>query len=251
MFRITPGAAPTMLLQAVLTPPETRDVPPLNYKGMPSAIKDEIRQSLFAAQKGRCAYCEERIVNDSALTKIEHFHPQNPKEDATSACLERTGLAKANISRADVTWGNLLLCCRGHQGSGSAGECCDTKKSDTDICETSYSPRDIAGDRSSLISISSDGVATVVYYPGDQISSQRVIDNVLNLNLRRLKDNRARLFRLYAERYQHFANANKTARAAERRKKFSDKIYEDILGGAPYPSTLASVADFIERNGSK
>lgn len=251
MFRITPGVAPTTLLQAVQTPPKTPEAPPLDYDGMRTAVKDDIRRSLFAAQNSRCAYCEERIANDSASTKIEHFHPQKPAEEATAACVERTGLPKANISRADVTWANLLLCCLGHKGSGSAGRCCDTKKDNTDICESLYSPRNIAGDRVSLVSISIDGIATAEYFPGEQTSAQRVIDEVLNLNSRRMKDNRSFLYRQYRIRFKEVIDANKTLKAKELRKKFSDKIRHDISKGALYPSTLASVAADIERAGPK
>jgi hypothetical protein len=253
VFRITPGQAPTTLLQAVQTAPETRDVPMLTYEGLPKEVKDEVRQSLFTAQNRRCAYCEERIAGDADSTKIEHFHPQKHKEEATTACVERTGLSKASILRADVTWGNLLLCCLGHQGSGSAGQCCDTKKGNTDICNSSYNPRNIAGNRISLVSISNDGVATAAYYPGDQPSAQHVIDKVLNLNLRRLKDNRSRLYREYLSRFRQAIenDLNKTPKA-DLRKRFSDKARQDIEEeGALYPSTLASIAAFIERAGPR
>lgn len=252
MFRITPGQAPTTLLQAVQTAPETRDVPTLTYEGLAKEVKDEVRQSLFMAQNRRCAYCEERISDEADSTKIEHFHPQNPRDEATTACMERTGLSKASMSRADVTWGNLLLCCLGHQGSGSAVQCCDTKKGNTDICESLYNPRNIPGDRISLVSISNDGAATAAYYPGEQASAQVVIDKVLNLNLRRLKDNRSHVYRGYLTRFrQVIENDLKKTSRADLRKKFSDKTRKDIEEGALYPSTLASIADFIERAGRR
>lgn len=241
------GDAPPVLIQVNRAVPAIHGLGRVAYEDLTAAVKNDIRAQLYVAQNGRCAYCEERISADSRSSKIEHFHPQNPQGPSTAACTDRTGLARAIIGRADVTWRNLLLCCLGNQGSSYAAQTCDTRKANVDICESSYNPRYIPGTRSSLVSVGNDGVATAVYHPDAQASAQLVIDNVLNLNLRRLKDNRSLLFSEYLDRFtQHSRRASTAQPRSQLREKFLDKIRQDIAGGAGYPSTLASIAVYIE-----
>lgn len=271
MYRIDAGSSPTELLQQVRRRPDEPDVPPVDYRALTSEVKAAVRRALYEAQRGRCAYCEEKLVLELGepqlpKTKIEHFHPQR---DGLSdggppprQCLERTSLSR--LDRADVSWGNLLLCCMGGSDKSNEGKTdetsfpgsrqrrrqqhCDTSKADADICATFYNPRNIGSHVVSLITVAFDGRAFAAYFPGAEAEAQAVLDRTLNLNRRTLQDNRAKVFSGYLKNFTHERARDAGSTPNEQlRQRFVRKARRDASEGKSYPSTLESVAKYIER----
>ena len=85
--------------------------------------KARVREALIAEQKGICAYCMCRIVNDGRSTTIEHLVPLSK--------------SKAGAMRY-ANW--LAVCNGGRNAPLSDGErrviCCDAKKSNTSVTLT-------------------------------------------------------------------------------------------------------------------
>jgi uncharacterized protein (TIGR02646 family) len=97
-----------------------------HYRAQPGAeydgpdftpVKADIRSSLLAEQGYVCAYCMERIGEDN--TKIEHWACQH-----------------ANPAQ-QLSYKNLLACCKGNEGSKPRDQTCDTKKGGRQL---TYSP---------------------------------------------------------------------------------------------------------------
>lgn len=247
MLRVEAGSAPTSLIQVVHTSPLEPEAPVVTYKGLPGQVKNDIREKLHQAQQKRCAYCETRIPLDPNLTKIEHFHPQNRREAPSTACGTRTKLSSAQLPQADVTWQNLLLCCLGSQGGAAASATCDTKKDNADICECFYNPRELGSNREALVTVTPVGRAIASYYPADSASAQRVIDEVLNLNMQLLVDNRGRVWRNYMDQFNKYRKSKRgRIPAAQLRTNFADKARKDARSGSEYASTLLAFATHIE-----
>lgn len=247
MIRIVAGTAPTQLTQATHTAPEVLGAPAVDYAGLSGEVKAAVRQKLHAAQRGRCAYCEKRIEANSESSKIEHFHPQRLASELADGCLTQLGLTAQQMDRADVKWGNLLLCCRGWEGSPQAAQSCDTKKANIDICQAVFSPRHLAPGRPSGVGVSMTGVVRPLFWPESEESAQRAIEMVLNLNLQLFKDTRARIFRSYLQQFLELKTQDRGRTAtAVLRANFAAKARARAEDGAPFASTLLSVASFIE-----
>ena len=253
MIRVYADSAPSSLIQVVRSSPSDPDAPPVTYDGLPGHVKDDIRAKLHEAQQGRCAYCETRIPLDSDFIKIEHFHPQKPSKIPTIACEDRTRLPNALLPKADVTWLNLLLCCKGNAGASSNSATCDARKGNTDICQSFYNPRALDSNHEALATVSFDGRVIASYYPTDPTSAQRVIDEVLHLNMQLFVDNRRRVWSNYLEQFKVYKKyrAGKIS-MAQLRTNFADKVRNDARTGSEYASTLMSIASHIEssRTGS-
>lgn len=153
-----------------------------------------IRQALFEEQHGLCAYCEQRLVYTSGgehRTRIEHFHPQHPKDGtAISAQDCRTRSGASQLDDSDTTWKNLVLCCHGEEGRAEHYRHCDVTKSATDICSTFRNPKTYAGPR--LLRV--EGGGNVVPLPGLPVGAADVVDDILMLNGPSLLKVRQRLF---------------------------------------------------------
>jgi uncharacterized protein (TIGR02646 family) len=95
--------------------------PNAGYNGWPS---DAIRSALIAEQGGLCAYCMNRIKDDSNSTRIEHF--KSRKENKVF----------------ELNWGNLLACCNGNKGHFETH--CDVAKGDKTIHYNPAAEPDVA-----------------------------------------------------------------------------------------------------------
>lgn len=123
-------------------------------------VKDKIREQLLIEQGFLCAYCMRRI--NVLEMKVEHFKCQDLHP------------------RLQLDYNNLLGCCTGNEGQKPPYQICDTKKGNKDI---SFSP------------ISAGFEQYICYGSSGRISSHepifdKQINDVLNLNLKRLVDNR-------------------------------------------------------------
>lgn len=155
MRTIVKGAEPASLTQHRQTPHSDYD----NYTD-----KDGLRAALVAEQQGLCCYCMGRIRNESDKMKIEHWHCQ------------------ANYPDERLVYGNLLGACLGGEGQRHNLQHCDTRKGDRDLL---WNPADRDHHVQDRISYGTDGAIK-----SDDPEFNRQLNEVLNLNLPLLKNNR-------------------------------------------------------------
>lgn len=128
------------------------------------ASKDDLRASLVAEQRGICCYCMGRIRVDAQTMKIEHWQCQERYEDR------------------QLDYSNLLGACRGSEGSPRKKQSCDTRKGSADL---KWNPSDPAHVIEERIHYLVDGT---IASSDAEFCCQ--LDEVLNLNLQVLKNNR-------------------------------------------------------------
>lgn len=126
--------------------------------------KDDLRYTLVAEQRGLCCYCMRRIRNDPQEMKIEHWQNQtgHPSEQ--------------------LKYSNLLGACRGGEGQPRSIQHCDTRKRDDDL---QWNPASAAHHIESRVRYEPDGSIR-----SDDPVFDGQLDDVLNLNLARFKNNR-------------------------------------------------------------
>ena len=95
---------------------EKRNTPGSSFDDLP---KEPLRSALLNEQGFICAYCMQRIHNNSKSTKIEHFSPRKDKSEK--------GYLEFNKN-----YMNLLAVCKGNEGV-KGKEHCDTLKDDKPI----------------------------------------------------------------------------------------------------------------------
>lgn len=239
MRKITPQTPPpASFVQYVLSTPAQ------DYGGMPTAVKDELRAHLYAEQNGRCAYCERSL--NLERTKIEHFHPQNVAVGAsTTGCASRLGESK--IDRSDLSIKNMLLCCPGGEAAESdEARTCDTRKGNQHICEDLHTPKNLPPTARSIIDVLPSGHAEPALSPRDRSATATVIDEVLNLNERRLRNQRSVLFAANLGAFMAvLKKKGGLVRTATLRQQAAANLRERART-EPLGSTLESLADEIE-----
>jgi len=152
---ITKGPEPTSLKAHRLSPNSNYD----NYAG-----KDDLRHALVTEQRGLCCYCMCRIRNQSTAMKIEHWQCQ------------------AHHTAEQLAYRNLLGACLGGHGQPGHLQHCDTKKGDLDLRRN---PADPAHRIEARVRYEPDGTIRA-----DEASFDNHLNDVLNLNLARIKNNR-------------------------------------------------------------
>jgi len=156
MRAITKGAEPASLTAHRKTPHCDYD----NY-----ADKEALRQALVTEQRGLCCYCMGRIHNGRATMKIEHWRCQSryPEEQ--------------------LVYRNLLGACPGGgEKKPPHLQHCDTRKGDMDV---RWNPADPAHHIETRLRYELDGNIRA-----DDAGFDAELEEVLNLNLPRLKNNR-------------------------------------------------------------
>ncbi len=133
-----------------------------DYDNYPN--KDVLRHALVTQQRGLCCYCMGRIRNDPTTMKIEHWHCQS------------------RYPGEALDYRNLLAACPGGQGKPRHLQHCDTRKSDQDLCWNPANPRHHIETR---LRYEADGTIR-----SDEEEFDRQLNEVLNLNLPFLKNNR-------------------------------------------------------------
>jgi uncharacterized protein (TIGR02646 family) len=155
MRAITKGAEPASLTAY-------RRTPNCNYDDYRD--KQELRNALVTEQRSICCYCMGRIHNDALKMKIEHWRSQR------------------HHGAEQLNYRNLLGACLGGEGQPSHLQHCDTKKGDTEL---QWNPADPGHHVETRIRYLSDGTITC-----DDALFDFQLENVLNLNLPFLKNNR-------------------------------------------------------------
>ena len=128
------------------------------------AAKDDLRSSLVGEQRGICCYCMGRIRADGKAMKIEHWQCQ--KKHPT----------------LQLYYGNLLGACYGGKGRPEELQHCDTRKGDADLKWNPADPTHIIADRLAYL------IDGTIESSDPEFCEQ--LDEVLNLNLPLLKNNR-------------------------------------------------------------
>lgn len=155
MRAITKEAEPASLTQH-------RKTPHSDYGNYPD--KDGLRVALVAEQRGLCCYCMGRIRGESDKMKIEHWHCQT------------------NYPDEQLVYRNLLGACPGGEGQPQKRQHCDTRKGDQDLL---WNPADPDHHVQTRLSYREDGTIKSNHPEFD-----RQLNEVLNLNLPRLKNSR-------------------------------------------------------------
>jgi uncharacterized protein (TIGR02646 family) len=130
--------------------------------------KDKIRAPLLAEQGHLCAYCMRRIYEPSM--KIEHWQAQSK--------------SKQEKTDAELIYKNMLAVCQGNEKKCHSEEplCCDSSRGNREL---KYNPANPAHRIESHIQYLGNGH---IKSKDDEFDKQ--LNNVLNLNYQRLKDNR-------------------------------------------------------------
>ncbi len=131
------------------------------------ADKDVLRHALVTEQREICCYCMGRIGDDRTAMKIEHWHCQR------------------HYAGEQLAYRNLLGACCGGKGHPPHLQHCDTRKGDQDLL---WNPADPDHHIDTRVRYEADGRIR----SGEQVFDSQ-IDQVLNLNLPFLKNNRKRL----------------------------------------------------------
>ncbi|MFK7935497.1 MAG: retron system putative HNH endonuclease [Saprospiraceae bacterium] len=150
-----------------------------DFDEMDADVKTELRNSLIAEQKGICAYCQQ-VLKDGQI-KIEH-HCERSICNGANGTMDR---------RLDYT--NLLAVCKGNEGRPEHELHCDSRKA----CFNANNGLPIA-----INPTQAAHIRTISYSSTGKITSNneqydREINEILNLNLDYLKDNRQKKWNLF------------------------------------------------------
>ncbi len=155
MRTIQKGPEPDTLTQHRKQPHSDYD----NY-----ADKAALRKALVAEQRGLCCYCQSRIRATPEGMKIEHWQCQ------------------AHHPERQLEYRNLHGVCKGNEGQPIDKQHCDTRKGNLDLC---FSACDPVHPIERKIRFLGNGEIT-----SDDEAVRTAINEVLNLNWSRLKENR-------------------------------------------------------------
>lgn len=139
-----------------------RSQPGAVYDGCGHELVSRLRSALLSEQGYICAYCMQRITADSM--KVEHWHSQS------------------RFPSEQLDYTNLLGCCPGNEGHPPKDQHCDTHKAENDI---SFNPANCDHRLRMKIRFTGDGTIC----SEDSLFNEE-INTILNLNLKRLKNNR-------------------------------------------------------------
>ena len=141
-----------------------------DYDGFPD--KQNLREELVKEQRGLCCYCLSRIAADSQKMKIEHWQCQS------------------RFPEQQLLYANLLGACVGGGAEKPPRlQHCDTRKGNQTL---SMNPADPAHDVERVLHYDKDGTIRST----DPIFDQE-INQILNLNLPLLKNNRKTLLQRF------------------------------------------------------
>ena len=155
MRKIAKGSEPASLTQHRQTAHANYD----NY-----ADKETLRKFLVAEQRGICCCCVSRIRPEITGMKIAHCRSQHNHPDE------------------QLSYANLLGACKGNEGKKPAAQHCDTKQGSADLSGNRADP---ARDIESVLRFEGDGTIAATDHAFD-----RELNDVLNLNLKFLQNNR-------------------------------------------------------------
>ena len=149
--------------------------PHSDYDNYPE--KDDLRQALVTEQRGLCCYCMNRIRPDSKSMKVEHWRSQS------------------RYPGKQLSYRNLLGACLGGYGKPAHLQHCDTRKGHRDL---EWSPANPVHHIETRIRYELDGS---IHANEEDFDGQ--LNDVLNLNLGVLKNNRKGLLSAVLDWWKH------------------------------------------------
>ena len=167
--------------------------------------KDDLRCALVTEQRGLCCYCMSRIHPGPKTMKIEHWMSQtrHPGEQ--------------------LNYRNLLGACLGGKGQLPRNQHCDTRKRNKDL---KWNPANPAHRIETRVRYELDG--SIHAYDAD-FDGQ--LDDVLNLNLQLLKNNRKAI---YDAVLQWWKSQKKRSHGRVPRKRIERERARHVAGGGDY-----------------
>ena len=139
-----------------------RLTPHCDYGNYPAKV--ELRGALVAEQRSLCCYCMKRIRAEVESVKIEHWRSQT------------------NYPDDQLSYQNLLAGCKGGEGQRVELQHCDTRKGNAEI---QWNPANPVHHVETRITYASDGTVRA-----NDPAFDAQLNDVLNLNLPHLKNNR-------------------------------------------------------------
>jgi uncharacterized protein (TIGR02646 family) len=143
-----------------------RQIPQCNYENY--AAKNDLRLALVTEQNGLCCYCLGRVRNGPTTVKVEHWRSQT------------------RYPAEQLNYRNLLGACLGGEGQPGRLQHCDTRKGDRNL---KWNPADPTHHIESRIRYEFDGSIRA-----DDPTFDAQLDDVLNLNIPLLKNNRKAVY---------------------------------------------------------
>jgi uncharacterized protein (TIGR02646 family) len=144
-----------------------REKPGAEYDGPEfTPVKNALRKSILNEQGYICAYCMSRVYDDANTSKVEHWHSR----------------AENKYPKEQLDYQNLLVVCLGNKGEKIINQHCDELKKDRDL---RFNPSNKL--HHSKLKIRYTFTGEIV--SDDPVFKKELVD-VLNLNIKKLKDNR-------------------------------------------------------------
>jgi len=183
-----------------------------SYSNLPISVKEELRDNLLIEQGYLCCYCMKRIPEKNNLggcihsdMKIEHYKCQD------------------DFKNSQLTYENLLGACMGNEGRSKHLQTCDTKKGNLSL---KINPISSFPNCETLFKYNSDGEISSIN--GD-VEINKQINDVLNLNMQTLKDNRKQIYlevqkRVESESKKHNTKQLRIKYFSQERDKWLMKI---------------------------
>jgi uncharacterized protein (TIGR02646 family) len=141
------------------------------------ADKVALRHALVTEQRGICCYCMQRIHNGPLTMKVEHWRSQS------------------GYPAEQLTYRNLLGACLGGDGQPPHLQHCDTRKGDLGL---QWNPANLVHHIETRLSYEVDGSIR-----SNEAAFNAELENVLNLNLPMLKNNRKGVLDAVLSWWQH------------------------------------------------
>ena len=208
MRAITKGPEPASLTAHRKTPHSDYD----NY-----APKDELRNALVTEQRGLCCYCMGRIDPEPASMKIEHW------------------MCQQHYQGEQLEYRNLLGACLGGHGKPARLQHCDTRKGDSDL---EWNPADPAHHIQTRIRYEPDGSIR-----SDDPEFCGQLNDVLNLNLPVLKNNRKAVYAAVLEWWKRQRRRNEGRVSRERLEREQTRYDAGVGELTPYVQVAVWLLD--------
>ena len=142
-----------------------------NFDNIPLTVKEQLRQNLLSEQGHICCYCMKRIPESNPPNlKVEHF------------------CCQADYNHLQLNYSNLFASCTGNEGQTKIKQTCDTKKGNSIL---TLNPISNPPNCESLFKFNADGEISLLVENAD---INRQINEILNLNMQTLKDNRREIY---------------------------------------------------------
>ena len=139
--------------------------------------KARLRKTMLSEQGSLCCYCMGRISDTEGQLKIEHWQ-----------CI-------ANYPQNQLIYQNLLAACKGGEGLSPKSQHCDTRKADRDLL---FNPANPNHHDKLRITYGKNGEIQ-----SDDKEFDRQLNEILNLNLPLMMQNRRRVLRGVMKRWKN------------------------------------------------